>query len=93
MNDFFNSTQNEAWFEFYSYNEKIMENIKREISYCIYIYIYIYIYISVIKWIQFLQYSNTYWVYDQSPTLARNGEDHGYIRMDKYLHWYEAFWV
>jgi len=26
------------------------------------------------------------WVYDQSPTLARNGEDHGYIRMDKYLH-------
>ena len=33
------------------------------------------------------------WVYDQSPTLARNGEDHGYIRMDKYLHWYEAFWV
>ena len=32
------------------------------------------------------------WVYDQSPTLTRNGEDHGYIRMDKYLHWYEAFW-
>ena len=32
------------------------------------------------------------WVYNQSPTLARNGEDHGYIRMDKYLHWYEAFW-
>jgi hypothetical protein len=30
------------------------------------------------------------WVYDQSPTLARNREDHGYIRMDKYLHWYEA---
>ncbi|KAJ6958701.1 hypothetical protein NC653_040374 [Populus alba x Populus x berolinensis] len=26
------------------------------------------------------------WVYDQSPTLARNGEDQGYIRMDKYLH-------
>jgi hypothetical protein len=33
------------------------------------------------------------WVYDQSPTLARNGKDHGYIRMDKYLYWYEAFWV
>ena len=32
------------------------------------------------------------WVYDQSPTLIRSGEDHGYIRMDKYLHWYEAFW-
>jgi len=32
------------------------------------------------------------WVYNQSPTLARNGENHGYIRMDKYLHWYEAFW-
>jgi hypothetical protein len=32
MNDFFNSTQNEVWFEFYSDNEKIMENIKREIS-------------------------------------------------------------
>jgi len=27
-----------------------------------------------------------------SPTLTRSGEDHGYIRMDKYLHWYEAFW-
>ena len=32
------------------------------------------------------------WVYDQSPTLARSGEDHGYIKMNKYLHWYEAFW-
>ena len=31
------------------------------------------------------------WVYEQSPTLARSGEDHEYIRMDKYLHWYEAF--
>ena len=27
----------------------------------------------------------------KSPTLTRRGEDHGYIRMDKYLHWYEAF--
>ena len=32
------------------------------------------------------------WVYKQSPTLIRSGKDHGYIRMDKYLHWYEAFW-
>jgi len=32
------------------------------------------------------------WVYEQSPTLTRSGEDHGHIRMDKYLHWYEAFW-
>jgi len=31
------------------------------------------------------------WVYDQSPTLTRSGKDHGYIRMDTYLHWYEAF--
>jgi len=33
------------------------------------------------------------WVYDQSLTSAINEEDHGYIRMDKYLHCYEAFWV
>ena len=32
------------------------------------------------------------WVYEQSPTLIRSGKNHGYIRMDKYLHWYEAFW-
>jgi len=31
-------------------------------------------------------------VYEQSPTLIRSGKDHGYIRMDTYLHWYEAFW-
>ena len=34
-----------------------------------------------------------YWVYDQSPTLARSGKDHRHIRMDKYFHWYEVFWV
>jgi len=32
------------------------------------------------------------WVYEQSPTLIRSGKDHEYIRMEKYLHWYEAFW-
>ena len=32
------------------------------------------------------------WVYEQSPTLTKSGKVHGYIRMDKYLHWYEAFW-
>ena len=32
------------------------------------------------------------WVYKQSPTLIRSGKDNGYIRMDTYLHWYEAFW-
>jgi hypothetical protein len=46
------------------------------------------------KSLKFLLEQRTHtWVYDQSPTLARNGEDHGYIRMDKYLHWYKAFWV
>ena len=31
------------------------------------------------------------WVSDQSPILTRSREDYGYISMDIYLHWYEAF--
>ena len=47
---------------------------------------------SFVKHKKTIDGSNRCWVYDQSPTLARNGEDQGYIRMDKYLHWNEAFW-
>jgi len=28
----------------------------------------------------------------KSPILIRSGKYHGYIRMDSYLHWDEAFW-
>ena len=29
---------------------------------------------------------------NKSPTLVRNEEVHGYIKLDISLHWYEAFW-